>query len=192
MDDQEYDRTSAYKEDESTMPRWLCCHDDDKECVFWPISGVVCPPEDDYSHREVVTKHLTVTEGIEITHHKPGWIYFQGELTDIIHKEWAVVEGIRTFQDNIIVECVHSTDEDELKVTDVTFELGDWVMPDLGAYHGDIGCVVAIHDWGYDAPLFCEAHMLSLPGQVGAKTLIEDGLQILELSAQTLMIAHQI
>ncbi|KAK0474578.1 hypothetical protein IW261DRAFT_1422871 [Armillaria novae-zelandiae] len=76
MDDQEYDRTSAYKEDESTMPRWLCCHDDDKECIFWPISGVVCSPEDDYGHRisdeEVVTKHLAVTEGIEITHHKPG------------------------------------------------------------------------------------------------------------------------
>ncbi|KAK0463342.1 hypothetical protein IW261DRAFT_1525902 [Armillaria novae-zelandiae] len=221
MGDQECDRVSAYEEDKSTMPRWLCRHDDDEEHVFWPISGVVCPPEDDYGHRvccfvgdeEVVAKHLVVTEGIEITHHKPGWIYFQGEPTDIVRKEWAVIEGIRTFQDNIIVECVHSADEDELKATDVTFELGDWVTPDLGTYHGDVGCVVAIHDWGYDvafipqyfshsldhparSPLLittrAEAHTLSLPGQAGTKPLIEDGLQILELSAQTLTIAHQI
>ncbi|KAK0466533.1 hypothetical protein IW261DRAFT_1574523 [Armillaria novae-zelandiae] len=221
MDNQEYDRTSAYKEDESTMPRQLCHHDDDEERVFWPISGVVCPPKDDYGHRvccfvgdeEAVTKHLVVTEGINITHHKLGWVYFQGKPTDIVCKEWAVIEGIRTFQDNIIVECVHSMDEDELEATDVTFELGDWVTPYLGAYHGDVGCVIAIHDWGYNvtfilwyfshsldhptqSPLLitmhAEAHTLSLPGQAGAKPLIEDGLQILELSAQTLTIAHQI
>ncbi|KAK0471482.1 hypothetical protein IW261DRAFT_1511682 [Armillaria novae-zelandiae] len=221
MDDQECDRVSAYEEDKSTTPRRLCRHDDGEERVFWPISGVVCPPEDDYGHRvccfvgdeEAVAKHLVVTEGIEITHHKPGWIYFQGKPTDIVRKEWAVVKGIRTFQDNIIVECVHSANEDELEATDVTFELGDWVTPDLGAYHGDVGCIVAIHDWGYDvafipwyfshsldhparSPLLIttrvEAHTLSLPGQAGAKPLIEDGLQILELSAQTLTIARQI
>ncbi|KAK0218873.1 hypothetical protein IW262DRAFT_1297996 [Armillaria fumosa] len=118
------------------MTEWLCHHNDDEECVSWPINSVLCPPKDDYSHRvgdeDSVAKCLTVMEGIEITHHKPEWIYFQ---------EWVVIKGICTFQDNIIIECVHSTDEDELEATDIIFELGDWVMLDLGAYHGDIGCM---------------------------------------------------
>ncbi|KAK0473333.1 hypothetical protein IW261DRAFT_1423563 [Armillaria novae-zelandiae] len=93
-------------------------------------------------------------------------------------------------------------------------ELGDWVTPDLGAYQGDVGCIVAIHDWGYDVAFIpryissiadnysqdsslvvatCDkAHTLSGPGLAGAEPLLEDGLQILELSAKSVTIAGDI
>ncbi|KAK0218993.1 hypothetical protein IW262DRAFT_1462615 [Armillaria fumosa] len=164
----------------------------------------------------VLAKHLQDTADVNVIEHRPGWVYFRGEISQCLHKELLDIEGIQTFDGDIIIESIHV--EDELNV-DVdhgihVFELGDWVTPDLGTYQGDIGCIIAIHDWGYNIafiprytssivdnyaqapPLVVamrdEAHMLSGPGLAGAKPLIEDSLQILELSAKSVTIAGDI
>ncbi|KAK0224197.1 hypothetical protein IW262DRAFT_1459249 [Armillaria fumosa] len=164
----------------------------------------------------VLAKYLQDTAGVDIIEHRSGWVYFRGEISQRSRKELLDIKGIWIFDHDIIVKSIHVEDELNMNVDHSihVFELGDWVMPDLGTYKGDVGCIVATHDWGYDVafipwyissitdnyaqapPLVVamrdEAHTLSGPGLAGTKPLIEDSLQILELSAKSVMIAGDI
>ncbi|KAK0211503.1 hypothetical protein IW262DRAFT_1301816 [Armillaria fumosa] len=212
-------------EDEFLMPKWLCHHDPQEEHVLWLVESVIHTPKDPFCYRlcsfvseeGILTKHLQEMVIIDVIEHKQGWVYFRGDISQSSCKELWSIKGIRTFDGNIIIEYINDEDELDMDVEDSirVFELGDWVMPDLGAYQGDARCIVVIHDWGYDitfipqylssgitndsgqAPSLViatrnEAHTLSAMGQAGSKPLIEDGLQILELSPKTIVIAGKI
>ncbi|KAK0215692.1 hypothetical protein IW262DRAFT_1299917 [Armillaria fumosa] len=165
----------------------------------------------------ILAKCLQEMAIIDVIEHKQGWVYFRGNISQSSRKELWSIEGIQTFDGDIIIQYINNEDELDVDVEDGihVFELGDWVTPDLGAYQGDARCIMAIHDWGYDvafiprylssgitddsgqAPSLViathnEAHTLSATGQAGSKPLIEDGLQILELSPKTITIAGKI
>ncbi|KAK0474519.1 hypothetical protein IW261DRAFT_1568505 [Armillaria novae-zelandiae] len=212
-------------EDDFLMPKRLCRHDPEEEHISWPVERVVS-----FVHLKIhsVTVYAVGEEAIlvqglremsnlDIIEHKPGWVYFRGDVSPSLCEQLLNMEGIWTFDDHIIVECINIEDKLDVEVDSGihVFELGDWVMPDLGVYQGDVGCIVAIHDWCYDVAFIpryissytaddtpqvpClmvathdEAHTLSATGQVGAKPLIEDGLQILEFSPKTIALACSI
>ncbi|KAK0466512.1 hypothetical protein IW261DRAFT_1574500 [Armillaria novae-zelandiae] len=212
-------------EDDFSTPKRLCCHDPEEEHILWPVERVVS-----FVHLKIhsVTVYAVGEEAIlvqglqemsnlDIIEHKPGWVYFRGDVSPSLCEQLLNMEGIWTFDDHIIVECINIKDKLDVEVDSGihVFELGDWVTPDLGVYQGDVGCIVAIHDWGYDVAFIpryissytaddtpqvpClmvatrnEAHTLSATGQVGAKPLIEDGLQILEFSPKTIALARSI
>ncbi|KAK0463434.1 hypothetical protein IW261DRAFT_1575630 [Armillaria novae-zelandiae] len=212
-------------EDNFSMPKRLCRHDPEEERVSWPVERVIQAPEDPFCYRlhsfvgeeAILMQGLQEMSNLDIIKHKPGWVYFRGDVSPSLREQLLNMEGIRTFDDHIIIECINVEDELDMEVDSGihVFELGDWVTPDLGVYQGNVGCIVAIHDWGYDVAFIpqyissytaddtpqvpClmvatrdEAHTLSATGQVGAKPLIEDGLQILEFSPKTIALARLI
>ncbi|KAK0494662.1 hypothetical protein EDD18DRAFT_1355404 [Armillaria luteobubalina] len=223
LEDQGGFSTAFVGDDENSTPQRLCRHDENEERVSWPIDSIVHTVDDFFCYRVrgfvgeegVLAKHLKDTADVDVIEHRSGWVYFRGEISQRSRKELLDIEGVRVFDDDIIIESIHVEDELDADVdhTIHVVELGDWVTPDLGAYKGDVGCIVATHDWGYDvafipryissiaddyaqAPLVVathdEAHTFSGPGLAGAKPLIEDGLQILELSAKSVTIAGNI
>ncbi|KAK0467549.1 hypothetical protein IW261DRAFT_1426488 [Armillaria novae-zelandiae] len=65
--------------DDFLMPKWLCHHDPEEECVLWPVEGVVCAPEDPFCYRLCSFLCSDVQQemlNLNIIEHKPSWVYF--------------------------------------------------------------------------------------------------------------------